>query len=640
MCGIFTLLNNISTYREDKIKEAFQKGVGRGPEYSELMNVTNNDEKLMFGFHRLAINGLNEISNQPLRIDNIVLICNGEIYNYKELYKMLEIEPTTSSDCEVIIHLYKRYGIEYTLQVLDGVFSFALYEKASASEAGRASEAGASASGKESVLHIARDPYGVRPLYMLNCEPFGGLENTGSNNNTIEPIIAFASEIKVLNNLFNAPNYEEGTNERLQFSDYHALEKCEGEKLLTSSQMSFPYKITHFEPGTYRSFTLNKKFWKPMALAGGGGESHRYHTFNFNPALLDKKFDLIDYNMTEEICYFLNKAVEKRVVGTTERPVACLLSGGLDSSLIAALVSKYYTENGKNGKVLETYSIGMEGSEDLKYAQIVANHIGSKHTSIIVTEDDFFNAIPEVIKAIESYDTTTVRASVGNYLLGKYIKANSEAKVIFNGDGSDELTGGYLYFQEAPNGMEFDKECKRLLKDIHAFDVLRSDKCISSHGLEPRTPFLDRSWVDYYLSIPISYRNHGYKKDKKLIEKYLLRYAFDINEPNLLPSIVLWRKKEAFSDGVSGVHKSWFEIIKERLAGYNDGSGCDDDDVRNNKYQRHNIPKTNEQRYYRNIYDKAYPNTANVVPYFWMPRFIENVTDASARTLSIYQQKK
>jgi len=606
------------------------------------MNVTNNDEKLMFGFHRLAINGLNEISNQPLKIGNIVLICNGEIYNYKELYQMLEIEPTTSSDCEVIIHLYKRYGIEYTLQVLDGVFSFALYEKAiiagtsvaGTSVAGTSvagtSVAGTSATGNESILHIARDPYGVRPLYMLNCEPFGGLENTGSNNNTIEPIIAFASEIKVLNNLFNAPNYEEGTNERLQFSDL---------KLLTSSQMSFPYKITHFEPGTYRSFTLNKKFWKPMAL-GGGGESHRYHTFNFNPALLDKKFDLIDYNMTEEICYFLNKAVEKRVVGTTERPIACLLSGGLDSSLIAALVSKYYTENGKNGKVLETYSIGMEGSEDLKYAQIVANHIGSKHTSVIVTEDDFFNAIPEVIKAIESYDTTTVRASVGNYLLGKYIKANSEAKVIFNGDGSDELTGGYLYFQEAPNGMEFDKECKRLLKDIHAFDVLRSDKCISSHGLEPRTPFLDRSWVDYYLSIPISYRNHGYKKDKKLIEKYLLRYAFDINEPNLLPSIVLWRKKEAFSDGVSGVHKSWFEIIKERLAGYNDGSGCDDDDVRNNKYQRHNIPKTNEQRYYRNIYDKAYPNTANVVPYFWMPRFIENVTDASARTLSIYQQKK
>jgi len=188
--------------------------------------------------------------------------------------------------------------------------------------------------------------------------------------------------------------------------------------------------------------------------------------------------------------------------------------------------------------------------------------------------------------------------------------------------------------------MEFDRECKRLLKDIHAFDVLRSDKCISSHGLEPRTPFLDRAWVDYYLSIPISYRNHAYKKDKKLIEKYLLRYAFDINEPNLLPSIVLWRKKEAFSDGVSGVHKSWFEIIKERLTEYNDSSGCDDDDVRKNKYQRHNIPKTNEQRYYRNIYDNAYPNTANVVPYFWMPRFIENVTDASARTLSIYQQKK
>lgn len=193
-------------------------------------------------------------------------------------------------------------------------------------------------------------------------------------------------------------------------------------------------------------------------------------------------------------------AVKKRVIGTTDRPVACLLSGGLDSSLIVALVSKFYP-----GK-LETYSIGMKGSEDLKYAEVVAEYIESNHTSIIVSEEDFLEAIPEVIKAIESYDTTSVRASVGNYLIGKYIAKHSTAKVIFNGDGSDELAGGYLYFHAAPNNIEFDRECKRLLTDIHAFDVLRSDKCISSHGLEPRTPFLDRGWVDYYLSIPTDIR--------------------------------------------------------------------------------------------------------------------------------------
>ena len=140
----------------------------------------------------------------------------------------------------------------------------------------------------------------------------------------------------------------------------------------------------------------------------------------------------------------------------TERPIACLLSGGLDSSLITSLVSEYYKKNNYEQK-LETYSIGLAGSEDLKYASIVAEYIGSKHTEILVTEQEMFEAIPEVIRAIESYDTTTVRASIGNYLLGKYISTHSNAKVIFNGDGSDELFGGYLYMNKCPDDIEFEK---------------------------------------------------------------------------------------------------------------------------------------------------------------------------------------
>ena len=157
---------------------------------------------------------------------------------------------------------------------------------------------------------------------------------------------------------------------------------------------------------------------------------------------------------------------------------------------------------------LETYSIGLKDSEDLKYARIVANYLDTKHTEIIVTETEMFEIIPEVIKSIESYDTTTVRASIGNYLLGKYISTHSEAKVVFNGDGSDELFGGYLYMNMCPDDIEFDKETRRLLKDIHMFDVLRSDKSISSHGLEPRTPFLDKNFVNLILSIPPYFRNH------------------------------------------------------------------------------------------------------------------------------------
>ena len=152
----------------------------------------------------------------------------------------------------------------------------------------------------------------------------------------------------------------------------------------------------------------------------------------------------------------LEQAVSKRV-STTERPIACLLSGGLDSSLITALVSKYYPKD-----QLETYSIGLEGSEDLRYAQIVADFLKTKHTEIVVAEENFLAAIPETIQAIESFDTTTVRASVGNYLVSKYIKEHSKAKVIFNGDGSDEVTGGYLYFHAAPDPIEFDKENRRL----------------------------------------------------------------------------------------------------------------------------------------------------------------------------------
>ena len=611
MCGIFALLNNKTTYNKETIQNCFQKGINRGPEYSELKNLKNN---VIFGFHRLAINGLNEQSNQPLIIDNITLICNGEIYNYKELFQKINIEPTTSSDCEIIIHLYKRYGIEYTLQLLDGVFAFALYDDNTES------------------IYIARDPYGVRPLYTMMMmdssllpSSANKIDDVNSFNNTNEPIIAFASEIKTLNNLFNYHNYDDGNISRLYFNDMkisRGINNC-----------SIPYRISHFKPGTYMSLNLKKNRWDYENVWNHENSSihyNTYHTFKFNSNLLIQKDDDDDdeKQIQKDICLFLNNAVKKRVIGTTERPIACLLSGGLDSSLIAALVSKYYKQsNHNNERVLETYSIGMEGSEDLRCAEIVAKHIGSKHTSIIVSEDDFFNAIPEVIKAIESYDTTSVRASVGNYLIGKYIKEHSNAKVIFNGDGSDELTGGYLYFQAAPNDMEFDKECKRLLTDIHAFDVLRSDKCISSHGLEPRTPFLDRAWVDYYLSIPITYRNHHHSKDK--IEKYLLRNAFSENEPSLLPANILWRTKEAFSDGVSGTHKSWFEIIRDRL----ENSHKDDLVISHNG---HNIPKTNEQRYYRNIYDSLYPNSYNIVPYFWMPRFIE-ASDASARTLNMYK---
>ena len=151
----------------------------------------------------------------------------------------------------------------------------------------------------------------------------------------------------------------------------------------------------------------------------------------------------------------------------------------------------------------------MQGSIDLEYSKTVANYLNTKHHQIEISENEFLEAIETVIYNIESYDTTTVRASVGNYLVSKYIKENTDCKVIFNGDGSDEVCCGYVYLKNSPSENELQKESERLVKELHYFDVLRSDRSISSNGLEARTPFLDKAFVKYYLSIPAELKELG-----------------------------------------------------------------------------------------------------------------------------------
>ena len=588
MCGIFALLN-YQAYDFNMIENEFKKGYKRGPEFSKL---DHNFMKMVLGFHRLAINGLNVESNQPLVIDNIVLICNGEIFNYKQLYKYMGIEPKTESDCEVIIYLYLKYGIEQTLTMLDGEYAFVLYDNRITDDL-------------NNKVYVARDPFGVRPLYYLK-----------NNNDKINlfTLYGFASELKCLENFRN-------------LNTYH-------------------YSIEQFTPGTYSIFNLSSKVQSSWTIEK---ENIPYFIPSFSHSWLidNETHHIFVNNMYSRISSYLNAAVNKRC-NTTERPIACLLSGGLDSSLVAALVNNYYNVQNLPNK-LETYSIGLHGSEDLKYARIVADYLNTNHTEIIVTEQEMFDAIPDVINAIESYDTTTVRASIGNYLLGKYISTHSEAKVILNGDGSDELFGGYLYMNKCPDDIEFDKETRRLLKDIHIFDVLRSDKSISSHGLEPRTPFLDRSFVNFILSIPTYFRNHKniINDSHKCIEKYILRNSFsidnfkDYNNRQILPDEILWRKKEAFSDGVSSHGRSLYQILQEKIA---EKLNKEQIELQNKYLEQDNYSFVRfqasidtEKLYYISIFKNYFPNCQDILPYYWMPKYT-NAKDPSARTLDIYEK--
>jgi asparagine synthase (glutamine-hydrolysing) len=596
MCGIFAVLNS-DKKNETFYKEQFYKGIKRGPEDSKILAFHN----VLLGFHRLAINGLNENSNQPFNIKNIVLICNGEIYNYKYLYELMNVTPETNSDCEVIIHLYLKYGIEQTLQMLDGVYSFVLYDLRLESNL-------------DNFVYFARDAYGVRPLYLLKNK------SANNNNNNNNNVIACASELKCLTELLKLHN-----NDKMYFFSHQEYDYI---------KENINYEVVQFQPGTFSTYKLLGlacSKWIPVK------ENQTYITPSF-PYICNYYNSLMDTTIEDEkyetnIIKYLCDAVKKRCLNT-ERPIACLLSGGLDSSLITALVNHFYKMEFGLDKKIETYSIGLKGSEDLIYAKKVANYIGSKHTEIILTEKEMFNSIPDVIYAIESYDTTSVRASIGNYLIGKYISTNSDAKVIFNGDGSDELCGGYLYMKNCPDCIEFDSETRRLLKDIHLFDVLRSDKCISSHGLEPRTPFLDKTFVNYYLSIPQKLRFES----NKIMEKYLLRNSFtienfqDVFGKQILPNEILWRRKEAFSDGVSKKGRSLYVILQEFISTNLKLENYYEQDIMN-KYE---VNIETEKLYYKNIFNCHFPNCETIVPYYWMPRYT-NATDPSARTLEMYE---
>jgi len=309
----------------------------------------------------------------------------------------------------------------------------------------------------------------------------------------------------------------------------------------------------------------------------------------------------------------------------SDRPIGCLLSGGLDSSLIAAIAAK---ELAKTGQRLRTFSIGMNDGTDIEYARKVATHINSIHTEFNMSLEEGLEAIEQVIICTETYDITTIRASVGQYLIGKKIASTTDIKVILNGDGADECQMGYLYFYLAPNLLEARVERNKLLQQIHLFDGLRVDRNISHHGLEARVPFLDKEFVNLFYKIPIELL----VPTSTNMEKHLIRTAFDIIIPDLLPREVLMRKKEAFSDGISSKEKSWYLTVKEH---YNRIISDEEFETRHNLDGI--IPLCKESFYYRKRFNELFGKNHRVIPRYWLANW-SNSKDPSARTLDIYNE--
>ena len=308
--------------------------------------------------------------------------------------------------------------------------------------------------------------------------------------------------------------------------------------------------------------------------------------------------------------------VDKRLVADAK--VGFLLSGGLDSSLVCAIAAR------KSKKPIRTFAIGMsEDAIDLKYAKEVADYIGSDHTEVIMTKEQVIDSLEGVIRMLGTFDITTIRASMGMYLLCKWIHENTDIRVLLTGEISDELFG-YKYTDFAPSAEEFQKESQKRIRELHMYDVLRADRCISVNSLEARVPFGDLDFVKYVMSVDPAKKMNTYGKGK-----YLLRHAF---EGDYLPHDILFREKAAFSDAVG---HSMVDYLKE----YAETLYTEDEFKEKCEKYTHAKPFTKESLLYREIFEKYYPGQSEMIVDFWMPnRSWEgcDVNDPSARVLSNY----
>lgn len=343
------------------------------------------------------------------------------------------------------------------------------------------------------------------------------------------------------------------------------------------------------------------------------GEFQQYH----DPGHVDEyNFSTLE-EVTKGIHDKLVDGVIKRL--QSDAPIGFLLSGGLDSSLVCSIAQKH------SKKPIRTFAIGMsEDAIDLKYAKQVADHIGSDHTEVIISKEDVLGAIREVVYHLESWDITTIRASIGMYLICKSIKEKTDIKVLLTGEVSDEIFG-YKYTDFAPTADEFQKEAQKRVRELYMYDVLRADRCISAHSLEARVPFSDKDFVKFVMSIDPAKKMNSYGHGK-----FLLRKAFEHGD--YLPDSILYREKAAFSDAVGHSMVDYIKAYAEQIF-------TDEDVERAASKYNYCTPFTKESLMYREIFTEMYPESEKHLVDYWMPNKSWancDVKDPSARVLPNY----
>jgi asparagine synthase (glutamine-hydrolysing) len=541
MCGIwFELFNNEESRDiiEENIVKYSEILSHRGPDSTGSVII---DDKICLLHTRLQINGGD--TKQPLydKENDVYLIINGEIFNWKELEEELNYK-CESSDCEIILPLYSkyRYNLKSMFQKLNGQFSFVLVDV------------------KNKSILISRDRIGVTPLYM------------GYSSNSL----VVASELKAIPNNMTPKVFE-------------------------------PRKYMHFSYEKPQDFsTITQEHWI---------------TFDNIHGYLEPDLTKINQLLTESVRLQL-----KDLINNPNCKFGVLLSGGLDSSLIASLVVQLAKEMGYTKKI-KTFSIGMSpDAPDLLAAKKVAEFLDTNHHEHIFDFETGINSVPNVINCIESYDCTSVRASTPMYLLTKYIKEKyPKIKVLFSGELSDELLC-YLYGSNAPNDHDFQKETIKLVSNVHLFDCLRANKTCMAHSIEVRVPFTDPFFVDYILNIDPIYKRFG---ENLRMEKKILRDSFK----DYLPDEILYRKKEQFSDGVSSINPSqnWILCIQDYTNNlYND---------KHELIQKYtiNTPRNNEELHYREIFSKFFDKNCDQLVKVWEPNWTNNY-DPSGRVQSFW----